>query len=469
MEFSSFWKESLKRGGAWGFPGDGPSAGIRSTAFSFPAPPEEEEKAKGFHFTAYPTIQFFDGREANRLWVQEFPDPMTQTTWGAWVEMNPETAAGLGVRKGDMIRIKSPFGTVEAPVLPIATVLPGTLAMPVGQGHTDYGRYATGVPANPMVLFPNEIDPITGAILRPPFKVAVEKTKEVFEIAHTDGSFTDHGREILETVSLGELTHQVSSGHSPHIIMPLPEGYDNVKDFYQPHEHKDYRWSMVVDLDRCIGCGACVMACYAENNVGIVGREQVLKGREMSWIRAQRYFSEDMKGASWLVMLCQHCDAAPCEAVCPVFAPHHSKEGLNNQVYNRCFGTRFCSQNDPYKVRRFNWFTFTREESLKWQLNPDVTVRQKGVMEKCSFCIQRIVAAKAHARNEGRKVKDGDFTTACAQTCPTNALVFGNLLDPESRVSRMISNPRVYQVLGHLNTKPAVFYLKKVTQDIVNV
>ena len=192
----------------------------------------------------------------------------------------------------------------------------------------------------------------------------------------------------------------------------------------------------------------------------------MLNGREMSWIRVQRYFDEDKPIARWLVMLCQHCDSAPCESVCPIFAPQHSVEGLNNQVYNRCFGTRFCSQNDPYKVRRFNWFTFTRPYPLDIQLNPDVTVRQKGVMEKCSFCVQRIVEAKIRARKKGRKVKDGDFTTACAQTCPTNALIFGSLKDPDSRVSQLINDPRAYQVFRHLNTKPAVIYLKRVTVEV---
>lgn len=168
-------------------------------------------------------------------------------------------------------------------------------------------------------------------------------------------------------------------------------------------------------------------------------------------------------------MLCQHCECAPCESVCPVYAPHHSKEGLNNQVYNRCFGTRFCSQNDPYKVRRFNWFTFTRPAPLDMQLNPDVLVRQKGVMEKCSFCVQRIIEAKIDARNKGRKVRDGDFTTACAQTCPADVFTFGNLLDPESRVSRLVGDPRAYQVLGHLNTKPAVIYLKRATPEPMTV
>jgi len=219
---------------------------------------------------------------------------------------------------------------------------------------------------------------------------------------------------------------------------------------------------MVVDLDRCIGCSACVVACYAENNLAVVEKEQVLNGREMAWIRIQRYFDPKAQKAYWLPMLCQHCDFAPCESVCPVYAPHHSIEGLNNQVYNRCIGTRFCLQNDPYKVRRFNWFTYTRPKPLDWQLNPDVTVRNKGVMEKCSFCVQRIIDAKIKAKAEDRKVKDGEFTTACAQTCPADVLTFGNLLDPESRVSRLIKDTRRYQVMGYLNTKPAVIYLKKV-------
>lgn len=223
---------------------------------------------------------------------------------------------------------------------------------------------------------------------------------------------------------------------------------------------------MVVDLDRCIGCGACVIACNAENNVAIVGKRLVLQGREMHWLRIERYWEDKQPWVRFLPMLCQHCDCAPCESVCPVYAPHHSPEGLNNQVYNRCIGTRFCSQNCPYKVRRFNWFTFKRPEPLNMQLNPDVTVRQKGVMEKCSFCVQRIVEAKDKARREKRMLKDGDVTPACVQTCPTKALVFGNLMDKDSRVARLARDVRAYQILAHLNTKPAVIYLKRIITDI---
>jgi len=251
------------------------------------------------------------------------------------------------------------------------------------------------------------------------------------------------------------------------LTLPLPEGYDHGRDIYPSHDHETYRWGMVVDLDRCIGCSACVAACYAENNVGMVGEQQIIKGREMAWIRIERYEDpDDATRQIYLPMMCQHCDNAPCEAVCPVYAPHHSKEGLNNQIYNRCIGTRFCAQNCPYKVRRFNWLDWQWPEPLNMQLNPNVTVRSKGVMEKCSFCVQRIKAAHGHAKNEQRTIRDGEVTPACVQTCPTNALHFGNLMDTESMVRKLIADPRAYQVMGYLNTKPAVIYLKKVIQTI---
>lgn len=467
-EFETFWLEAVKRGGSWEQRADvptPPSARV-PLAFSFPEAITAPRTNDGFPLVIYPTIQFYDGREANRMWIQEIPDPMTQVTWGSWIEVHPETAQKLGIEKGQILQVQTAHGSIEIPALPIYTVPRGTMAIPIGQGHTRFGRFATGLPANPMELLPRDIDVLSGAIAHPPLLLTVSNSGRVFEIANTDGSFFQHGRGMAQTISLVERNKAAASGTKPHIDYPMPDGYSQDKDFYPPHEHKDYRWCMVVDLDRCIGCGACVTACYSENNVAVVGREQVLKGREMSWIRVQRYFNDNKIGASWLVMLCQHCDNATCEYVCPVYAPHHNNEGLNAQIYNRCFGTRFCSQNDPYKVRRFNWYTFTRPEPLNWGLNPSVTVRQKGVMEKCSFCVQRIIQAKSNAKSEGRKVKDGEFTTACAQTCPTDAITFGSLLDPKSRVSRMINDVRAYQVLGHLNTKPAVIYLKRVTREM---
>jgi Fe-S-cluster-containing dehydrogenase component len=224
-----------------------------------------------------------------------------------------------------------------------------------------------------------------------------------------------------------------------------------------------HRWTMVIDLDRCTGCAACVAACYAENNVVVVGKKRVREGREMAWLSIERYLEPgENPGVRFLPMMCQHCDNAPCEAVCPVYAPHHNKEGMNTQIYNRCIGTRYCSQNCPYKVRRFNFFLYEADEPLNMQFNPDVSVRTVGVMEKCSFCVQRIKAAHQAARNEGRPIRDGDVTPACAQTCPADAITFGSFLDPHGRVLKMAGDERAYQVLGELNTKPGVIYLKKV-------
>ena len=464
--FDTFWENLIQQGGYWPEqPGAAQTLSLPVPAFSFPEP--EQHPGAAPPLVIYPTVQFFDGRMANHMWVQEIPDPMTQVTWGGWLEIHPETAAKLNLHKGDLLEVKTKYGTVQIPALPIYTVPEGVVAIPVGQGHSSFGRFATGLPANPFELLAPDIDPVCGAIRRQELNPEIKKTGGTFVIANTDGSFFQHDREMAQAISLEERNRMAAAGEKPYLDYPLPIGYQESKDFYPPQMYKDYRWAMVVDLDRCIGCGACVVGCYSENNVAVVKREQVIKGREMSWIRVQRYFDDDKNGAKWLVMLCQHCDNATCEYVCPIFAPQHSVEGLNNQIYNRCFGTRFCSQNDPYKVRRFNWFTFTRPEPLKWQLNPDVTVRQKGVMEKCSFCVQRIIEAKLDAKAKGReKVRDGDFTTACAQTCPTGALIFGSLIDPDSRVSKLINDVRAYQVLVHLNTKPAVIYLKRVTQKI---
>lgn len=463
----AFWQQCLQRGGSWR-QGKAPASGLhgKSARFTFAPPPRAPASgnAAGFDFFSYPTIQLFDGSLANRPFLQEMPDPVTMIAWDGWVEINPETAAAMKIKKGDIIVLNADGRRVEAPAFPFFGVLPGTLAMPIGHGHTKaFGRYAGAGPAgNPRDLFSGALDR-AGGILRTLSAVTLEKTDRSAAIANADGSAYQHGRRLARSLSYEE--YRRTAGDRPDVVMPLPSGWSKEVDFYPPHEHVDYRWGMVIDLDRCIGCEACVIACYAENNVSTVGKEDFVKGREMSWLHVERYFEPEQPYVRYLPMLCQHCDSAPCESVCPVFAPNHSKEGINNQVYNRCIGTRDCNQNCPWKVRRFNWTLWKRDHPLEWQLNPDVTVRQRGVMEKCSFCIQRIVHAKTVATSEGRKVRDGEFTMACAQTCPADAIAFGSFMDPESRVSKLARQARAYQVLGSVNTKTAVIYLKRITND----
>jgi anaerobic selenocysteine-containing dehydrogenase/Fe-S-cluster-containing dehydrogenase component len=460
----TFWQESLRKGGTWAAPGERPKrARPVAVRFAFSGPETLAVPSKDLRFITYPTIQFFDGRMANRPFLQEMPDPVTRVTWSGWVEINPDTARKFGIDKGDLLAIRSEHGTVKGAAYPYFGIASDTLAMPIGHGHSAFGRYAQSETTNAFSLTSGRLDS-AGGVIWPITPVTAEKEGRVVQLAHTDGSPYEHGRDIVQSMTVERYRSTLTS--APEVTLPLPQGWDKRIDYYPSHEHVNYRWVMVVDLDRCIGCGACVMGCYAENNVGVVGRREVERGRHMAWLNIQRYFEPDQPFIRFLPMLCQHCDAAPCESVCPVFAPHHNAEGINNQVYNRCIGTRFCSQNCPYKVRRFNWFTWKHNRPLQWQLNPDVTVREKGVMEKCSFCIQRINKARVQARSEKRLIRDGEFSPACVQTCPSDALIFGSLLDANSRVSKVIKETRAYQLLSELNTKPGVIYLKRIIQSL---
>ncbi|MBI5061984.1 MAG: 4Fe-4S dicluster domain-containing protein [Desulfatitalea sp.] len=415
------------------------------------------------------SLRFYDGRGADYPWLAELPDMVTQVTWQTVALVHPTTMTTNGWSDGQRLQVATAHGQAEVPAYSYPGLHPSLVVIPMGQGHTHMGRYAQNQGVNPLILLGAATD--AGAAL-PDYTAEITRLSSDgsrMALASVSGSRDQYKRRIALEARLGEPA-AATSGEGLTIedfplTLPLPEGYDPHRDFYPAHEHQQYRWGMAVDLDRCIGCEACVAGCYAENNVGVVGQTQIVKGREMAWIRIERY--EDPENPSRLIflpMLCQHCDNAPCESVCPVYAPHHSKEGLNNQVYNRCIGTRFCAQNCPYKVRRFNWFEWQWPAPLNLQLNPDVTVRSKGVMEKCSFCVQRIKAAHNQAKNEQRAIRDGEVTPACAQTCPTDALLFGNLMDPDSALRKKIDDPRAYQILGYLNTKPAVIYLKKVVQ-----
>jgi anaerobic selenocysteine-containing dehydrogenase/Fe-S-cluster-containing dehydrogenase component len=469
------WLQALQNGGVFdpesrkGRPGLSLSSAFRSV---FTAP-VRSKKAELVLLTI-PSIRFFDGRGANKPWLCEVPDTVTQVAWQTPILLHHETLAKKGLKQGDIVQVESRWGQLEAPVYESPGVHSSVAVMGIGQGHTAYGRYAEGQGLNPVALLPPELEPRSGAPFFTAGPIALKNTGRSIQLAHNDGSRTQHDRKIALSVNLSKLAF--SEPHEAHglgmwefpFTLPLPQGYDQkTRDFYPPHDHVDYRWAMVVDLDRCVGCAACAAACYAENNLGVVGEQHVIEGREMAWLQIQRYEAEQRREKiTFLPMLCQHCDDAPCESVCPVFAPHHNKEGINNQIYNRCIGTRFCSQDCPYKVRRFNWFDWQWPEPLNLQLNPDVTLRSKGVMEKCSFCIQRIKRAHDAAKNENRKILDGEVKPACLQTCPTGVFTFGNLMDVNSKVRKMVEDRRAYQVMGYLNTKPAVIYLKKVVQDI---
>jgi molybdopterin-containing oxidoreductase family iron-sulfur binding subunit len=262
------------------------------------------------------------------------------------------------------------------------------------------------------------------------------------------GSLSQQGRGVIP-----DGAHDRGGRHGDH------EKKEAHPSFYPKHAHEGYRWAMAIHVDLCIGCSACVAACYVENNIPVVGPDRHREGREMSWIRIEPFYDESGE-VEMQPMLCQHCDNAPCETVCPVFATYHNPEGLNAQVYNRCVGTRYCANNCPYKVRRFNWFEYKRATAQNPTLNPEVSARGRGVMEKCTFCLQRIRAAREKAKDEKRKIRDGEVVPACAQTCPTGAIAFGNLDDPESEISRWIASEGVYRVFDHLGTEPAVYYLK---------
>ncbi|NIO60605.1 MAG: 4Fe-4S dicluster domain-containing protein, partial [Acidobacteria bacterium] len=482
--FETFWHEALQRGGLWS---DGGSRPVRLAASvsGLAEPATWRPRDGALTLMAYPSPAFHDGRGANRPWLQELPDPVTKITWSTWVEIHPETAAEHGISEGDHVEVVSDAGRITVPAYLHEGLRPDVVAIPVGQGHRHFGQYAAGRGANVRELLEAEPTAFGGAAHYA--SVALRATGVHERLPKTEGSRRQLGRSIAQAVSLQALAHadeghEGEGEHGTHAA-PVPEHIEHVLDEWQEAQYAEYkrgnyageqpRWAMAIDLSKCTGCSACVTACHAENNIPTVGPELVRRGREMSWIRIERYFEGghgDPLESRVLPMLCQHCSNAPCEPVCPVFAAYHTPDGLNAQVYNRCVGTRYCSNNCPYKVRYFNWFDHQRDgdpafawpEPLHWMLNPDVTVRAKGVMEKCTFCVQRIRDKQNQARLADRPLADGEVVTACQQTCPSGAIVFGDLNDPGSRVSALAADERGYHVLEDLNTRPAVTYLKKV-------
>jgi len=483
----TWWVETLAAGGLYGEAPSPAPVRLAATASQVAGTRPSFDGDGAFIYSAYPTSMLFDGRGTNKPWLLENPDPVTKITWQSWIEVHPDTAADLDVREGEILRLVSPHGAIEAPVYVYPGVRRDVLASPMGYGHTHYGDYATGRGANALDLLGAPGDAAFVPYLST--RVSVEKTRRYQKVAKTEGKNRQLGRGIAEAMSLTsarkgltpEAAHHAEAGGAAHQINTERE-LEAIAGFGEAQheaatkgnylgEHP--QWGMAIDLSRCTGCSACVTACYAENNIPWVGEADVLRGREMSWMRIERYYEGGEDGepleVRFVPMLCQHCGNAPCEPVCPVYAAYHTPDGLNGQVYNRCVGTRYCSNNCPYKVRYFNWYAYSQRafpEPLNLQLNPDVTVRARGVMEKCTFCVQRIRGAQNQARLEDRPLRDGDVVTACAQACPSGAILFGDRADPESRVTRAAADHRGYHVLEDINVRPAITYLAKVRHQV---
>jgi Fe-S-cluster-containing dehydrogenase component/anaerobic selenocysteine-containing dehydrogenase len=471
-EFEQFWRQSLQRGGFFEEPARakeeaGPTSvrpaqetqiAVRPVGPVGPAGPPQEAAPGSMQLWLWPSIKLFDGRLANRGWLQEVPERMSTIAWGGWVDISPAKAWEMNAATGDVLEIVTKAGSVKAPARVTDEVADNVAALAFGQGHTVLGEVARGVGVNAFELQGgSDGDSLFGA-------VELRKTGEHSSPIFLSATQDQHGRGIVNWTT-PESLRALTKNDIEEIIWPGPRGYDPHRDLYAPHEYPEHRWAMVVDLDRCIGCGACSVACYAENNIPVVGPGPLglVRNREMTWLRVPPYrHPEESLRVGFLPLPCQHCDAAPCEPVCPVFAAVHNDQGLNAQIYNRCIGTRYCSNNCPYKVRRFNWFDPYWREPLQMQLNPDVTVRCRGVMEKCTFCVQRIHYHERQAKVEGRSLRDGEVQPACVQSCPTRTFVFGDLMQPGSEVSKFFENPRRYQLLRELNTKPAVIYLKRI-------
>jgi molybdopterin-containing oxidoreductase family iron-sulfur binding subunit len=423
-----------------------------------------------------PSPSLHDGRFANDGWLQELPDPLTKLTWDNPALLSPKTAETLGLASEDVVRLDHTGRSLELPVWILPGMADGVVALTLGYGRSRAGRIGSGVGFDTFTVRSSNA---------PGFDTGVTLTRlaRTYALSATQEHGSMEGRPIVRESTLAELrAESASAAESAHAGDSaraqtgggLPGALGVFED--EPHhfslwkEHtydQGHQWGMTIDLNACIGCNACMTACQSENNVPVVGKTQVAKGREMHWIRVDRYFSGEPSGNPEIVFQpvpCMHCEDAPCEQVCPVAATVHDGQGLNVMVYNRCIGTRYCSNNCPYKVRRFNFFNFTKDTPavLKLAMNPDVTVRARGVMEKCTYCTQRINRVKIDAKLAGRELRDGDVKTACQQACPASAIEFGDLRDRSSRVVKAKTDPRNYALLDELNTKPRTTYLAKV-------
>jgi len=412
---------------------------------ALPPPPDRAAGALDLVFRPDPSV--FDGRFANNAWLQEVPKSLSRLTWDNTAQVAPATAERLGLANGDVVELALDGRTVRAPVWIMPGQAPDVVAVHLGYGRTRAGQVGTGIGFSAYALRPSD-RPWTAAGL------TLRQTGAHYPLACTQHHHSMEGRDLARVATLAEYRAD------PHFAAT----HDTAKEsLYAPFAYDGYAWGMTVDLNACVGCNACVVACGAENNVPVVGKDQVARGREMQWIRIDRYYAGELDTPETYhqPVFCQHCQLAPCEVVCPVNATVHDHEGLNAMVYNRCVGTRYCSNNCPYKVRRFNFTLWQNPQSdvVKMVFNPDVTVRSRGVMEKCTYCVQRIEGARSRAQRENRRIRDGEIVTACQQACPAEALTFGNINDRTSKVALYKKDPRNYALLNELGTQPRTTYL----------
>ena len=414
-----------------------------------------------------PDASVFDGRFANNAWLQELPDPLTRMTWDNAACVSPAEARRLGVAHGDVVKLTLEGRHLEIAMYVLPGMAPGTVVLPLGYGRTAAGRVGSQVGFATTALR-------TGRTFWSGGGLQLEKTGRTYQLACTQDhhaidtiGFEERGKRVGQLVREGSLP---AYRKDPGFARKMGEEPASLALFTELTYKGEHQWGMAIDLSACIGCNACSIACQAENNIPVVGKDQVARGREMHWIRVDRYFAgdENRPEAVFQPLTCQHCENAPCESVCPVAATSHSDEGVNQMIYNRCVGTRYCSNNCPYKVRRFNFYENFPDvpQVTKMVYNPEVTIRSRGVMEKSTFCIQRIEIAKIAAKNERRPLLDGEIVPACAQTCPTEAIVFGDLKAEGSRVARLHQDERSYALLGELNVKPRNRYLARLKNPV---
>ncbi len=479
------WKELLQTG--FVYTGAKP-AGVYTMGAVSPAvvkaiSDRSKSLKKDIEVRLYESVAIRDGRYANNAFLQELPDPVSKVTWDNYVAVAPKFAEEKGWAEFDMVEVRGANGyTLVLPVLLQPGQAPGTVSIAVGYGRRRAGKAGNKVGKNayPLSGFVNgTVQLFTTASIKP--------AGGKHELAQTQTHHSYEGRDVIRETSFASYKKDAYSGTGKPV--------DHTKyDLWPEHQKPGHSWVMAIDLNACTGCGACVVACNVENNIPVVGRDEVRRRREMHWIRIDRYYSFDDKGKAITEeseiaelenmdnvsvvhqpMLCQHCDHAPCETVCPVIATMHSSDGLNHMAYNRCVGTRYCANNCPYKVRRFNWFNYWNDsrfdnylnnEFTQLMLNPDVTTRSRGVMEKCTMCIQRIQDGRLTAKVGKRPLRDGEIQTACQQACPAGAIIFGDKNDPASRVALALKNERTYYVLEELNVQPGIGYQTKVRNTI---